>query len=220
MPDRNYTDITFVLDRSGSMASVADDTVGGFETFVKDHQAVQGIVKMTLVKFDHEYLVDYTGVPVTNVPRLNFQPRGNTALLDAIGQAIVETEERIAQMPQSERPDKVVFVILTDGYENASHEYTRPMINDLITQQQEQHNWQFMYLGANQDAITVGAKMGFRKGQTMSYASSGQGVNTAFLTASANTVAYAEAATEDAQLPDFTEEQRKENDPDNPKNKE
>lgn len=218
MTDSNYTDITFVLDRSGSMASVVNDTVGGFATFVKDHQALSGNVRMTLVKFDHEYLVDYTSLPVNDVPTLNFQPRGRTALRDAVGRAIVEAGERFVAMPESKRPGKVIFVILTDGYENASREFTGQQVKVKIEEQQDRWNWQFMYLGANQDAITVGTDMGINAGQTMTYAGTGQGTRSVFDKASKSSVAYSSGASGQS-LPSFSDEDRDDVAPGNPKNK-
>lgn len=217
MTNPNYTDLTMVLDRSGSMAQVAADTVGGFATFVKDHQAVPGTVKMTLVQFDHEYTPVYTALPVADVPTLDFHPRGRTALLDAVGRAIVEAGERFAKMSEDERPARVVFAIFTDGYENASREFTGQRIKDLITEQQNRWNWQFMYLGANQDAITVGTDMGINAGQTLTYAGTGQGTRAAMGKMSKSSADFASGATGQS-LPDFTDKDRDDVSPDNPKN--
>src|SRR6185437_887189 len=120
MPNPNFTDITIVLDRSGSMEVIADDTVGGFNQFLKEQKKVPGKALLTLVQFDHEYQFVHQAVPIGSVPlltRKTYVPRGSTALLDAIGRAINETGQRLAALPEPERPGNVIVMILTDGLE-------------------------------------------------------------------------------------------------------
>lgn len=184
MPRPDLCDITVVLDRSGSMASVASDTVGGFRAFVEDQKKAPGSAVLTLVQFDTEYEFVHRGLPIASVPPLEFRPRGGTALLDAIGRAVVETGERLAAQPESDRPGKVVFVILTDGQENSSREYTRARVAEMIRHQREVYAWDFVFLGANQDAIAVAGSMNIAPDAALTYASNSVGTRAAFAAAS------------------------------------
>lgn len=179
----DFADITFVLDRSGSMSSVRDDTIGGFNAFIESQRKVPGECNASLVQFDDQYEVVYTAKPVKDAPALNaetFVPRGMTALLDAIGRTINETGKRLSAIPEAERPSKVIFVILTDGGENSSKEYSRAKVFEMITHQKTAYKWDFVFLGANQDAISTGASIGIGKGSTMTYTSNAIGTQHAF----------------------------------------
>jgi hypothetical protein len=189
VPKQGLTDITFVLDRSGSMQSVAADTVGAFNKFVADQKAVPGECLLTLVQFDHEYEFVYRGTPIRDVPPLDvttYMPRGWTALLDAVGRAVNETGARLAALPEHDRPEHVVFVILTDGHENSSKEFDRAKVMALIKHQTETYSWQFLFLGANQDAIAAGAAIGVIAANAMSYAGTGVGTSSAIAAPSRN----------------------------------
>lgn len=166
------TDITFVLDRSGSMSPVRDDVIGGFNTFLKEQREVPGEGFLTLVQFDHEYLPIYQAIPLREARELNHEsyvPRGSTALLDAIGRSIIATGERLAAMPEHERPDQVLHVTFTDGLENHSREFTKAQIAEMITHQSEVYSWQFVYLGANQDAFAEAGSMGISRQSVSNY---------------------------------------------------
>ncbi|MHC5541508.1 vWA domain-containing protein, partial [Singulisphaera rosea] len=179
----NATDITLVLDRSGSMDPIADDTIGGVNAFVAEQKKLPGEASYTLVQFDHEYFQVFGGIPLGDVPPLTretFVPRGTTALLDAIGRAIVETGLRLSAKPEPERPSIVIFVIMTDGQENASQEYTADRINGMITHQREVYSWQFIFLGANQDALQTGGALGVHNGTALSCAANGAGTRAAY----------------------------------------
>lgn len=161
MKNLTYTDITILLDRSGSMNSIKNDTVGGFNNFIEDQKLVKGRADVTLVQFDDKYEVDYTAKNVKDVPKLNFKPRGNTALLDALGRSIAETGERLCKLNKNSRPNKVVFVVITDGEENASKEYKKSQISEMVKHQQNKYSWDFIFLGANIDSIKDGRSLGF-----------------------------------------------------------
>jgi hypothetical protein len=151
-------DRVFILDRSGSMETCRDDTIGGFNAFLNEQKPEGGT--LTLILFDHEYNVMYENKPIGECPLLTeqtFVPRGATALLDAIGRTIKNTT--------STRP---TIVILTDGHENSSREYTKAHIKDLITERQNA-GWTFVYLGANQDAFAEAGALGIAPATTCNY---------------------------------------------------
>ena len=156
----DLTDITLVVDRSGSMASVREDAEGGVNTFITDQAKEPGEALLTLVQFDTEYEFLHKGVPVSQVPKYELVPRGMTALLDAVGRAINETGERLSKMPDQDRPSLVIFVVMTDGEENSSKEFTKAHIKEMIEHQQNVYNWQFTFLGANQDAFAEAGGLG------------------------------------------------------------
>lgn len=185
---KDFADITFVLDRSGSMSSVRADTIGGFNAFIEAQRKVPGECNASLVQFDDQYEIVYTAKPVKDAPELTaetFVPRGMTALLDAIGRTINATGKRLEAIPEADRPSKVIFVILTDGGENSSKEFTREKVFEMITHQKNTYQWDFVFLGANQDAISAGASLGIAAGSTMTYASNAVGTKHAFASASA-----------------------------------
>jgi hypothetical protein len=178
MPRPDYTDITFVLDRSGSMASVKDATIEAFNGFLHSQRSGDGAATMSLIQFDDQYELVYAVQPIARAPELSrrtFKPRGSTALLDAIGRTIVETGQRYAAMPEHERPGTVVFVTLTDGFENSSQDYTMRRVNDAIAEQRDRYAWQFVFLAANQDAIATAAGMGIAAGQALTFAATNGG---------------------------------------------
>ncbi len=185
----NYTDINIVLDRSGSMQSIKADTIGGFNAFLDQQKETPGDATITLAQFDNVYEVVYRAIPLQKAPDLNdktFVPRASTALLDAIGRTINETGVRLANMQECDRPSHVIFVILTDGEENSSREFTAQHINQLIRHQRETYKWEFVFLGANQDAITTANELGMSAGQAITYAASPQGTKAAFKSMSRN----------------------------------
>lgn len=156
----DLADITLVVDRSGSMQSIREDAEGGVNSFITGQVKQPGEARLTLVQFDTEYEFVHRGVPVGQVPPYQLVPRGSTALLDAVGRAINETGARLAAMNEADRPGLVVFVVVTDGQENSSREFTRAAIREMIEHQQTHYSWQFTFLGANQDAFAEGAALG------------------------------------------------------------
>lgn len=182
----DFTDISVVLDRSGSMASVATDTIGGFNTFLAEQKKQPGTAKLTLAQFDDVYEIVHDGKAIADVPNLTaqtFVPRGSTALLDAIGNTINRAGARLSAMSEADRPGKVIVVILTDGQENASHEFSKHKINDMIALQRDTYKWDFVFIGANQDAIATAADIGIRQDSALSYAANAAGTQHAFKSA-------------------------------------
>jgi uncharacterized protein YegL len=160
---KDLCELIVVIDESGSMGSVVNDTIGGFNTFLDTHQKLPGEARLTLVKFDTRYEIVYNGLDVKTVKAMDknlYSPSGMTALLDAVGKTIDEVGDRLSKTPEEERPEQVVFMIITDGEENSSREYSLEQIKQKTEQQQKDYNWQFVFMGADQDAWNNAGKMG------------------------------------------------------------
>lgn len=158
----HLTEIAYILDRSGSMQPMQEPAVAAFNDFIKSQLDVPGDARLTLIQFDDAYEVPVSAKPIQDVPQLTaatYTPRGSTALLDAIGRTIKETDRRISALPDADKPGKVILAIFTDGEENASQEYTIKHISDLIRLYRDQKGWEFLFLAANQDAIASGSAM-------------------------------------------------------------
>ena len=156
----DYTDITLVVDRSGSMESIREDAEGGINTFITEQAKKPGECSITLVQFDDKYEPVFRGVRAAACPRYSLVPRGSTALLDAVGRTINDTGARLAALPEAERPGLVIFVISTDGMENASTVYSHKQIREMIAHQQTVYSWQFTFLAANIAAYDEAMQMG------------------------------------------------------------
>lgn len=169
MTNPQLTYIQAIIDRSGSMQTIRTDAEGGFDAFIAEQRAQGGECRVSLAQFDHEYQVVYQDLPIGQVPPMSIVPRGQTAMLDAIGRTINDLGARLAALPEAERPGTVIVGIVTDGFENASHEFDYQTIHQMIRDQEQIYNWTFLYMGADQDAIEQGAKMGIRAEQALSY---------------------------------------------------
>lgn len=169
MTDQNLSHVYFLLDRSGSMTSIRSETIAGFDAFIAEQRKGPGTCRVTLAQFDDQYEELYVDRDVAVVPTLELTPRGSTALLDALGRLIVSAGEKLAALPEHARPGSVVVGVMTDGYENASRDWTHERIKGLIELQTRDYGWAFLYLGADQDAIEEGSKMGFAAQKSMSY---------------------------------------------------
>lgn len=168
---KDFTDITVVLDRSGSMNAVKQAIIDGFDEFVNKQKLEGDNASLTFVQFDDQYEAVFENKPIKDVVSIKdtYQPRGLTGLLDAIGRTINSTGKRLADTPESDRPNKVIFVIITDGHENCSKEYSRDKVFKMIRHQEEKYRWEFVFIGANQDAISAGATLGIKLGNAMTY---------------------------------------------------
>ncbi len=175
------THIVCIVDRSGSMQPIAGDAIGGFNSFLESQQKLPGEAVVSLVLFDHEYRRVYSASPLAKAPRLdahNYVPRGTTALLDAIGRTIDDVVQS-EQLPGA-LEERVIVAILTDGLENASADYTYEAISRRIDEMRHAHGWEFVYLGANQDAIAVAGRMSIPPGASALYAANPVGVAHAY----------------------------------------
>jgi uncharacterized protein YegL len=184
-----FTEIAFILDRSGSMQSISETAVAGFNELLGQQQKehAQTPVRMSLVLFNTDYEVPFASVPAPELPRLDmktYAPDGGTALLDAIGRTIDETGARLAAMPEAERPGKVIIAILTDGEENSSREYSAAHIADLIEAKKER-GWQFVFLAANQDAIATASALSIDAADALNFTCNEAGTADAFMEMSA-----------------------------------
>lgn len=202
---KDLTDILTIADRSGSMAAIRSDMEGGYNSFVKEQQETPGEANFNLYEFDDKYDVVYENVPAAEVPAFKLSPRGSTALLDAIGRTISARGAYYASLPEEERPERVVCIIITDGEENSSHEFKLSTIRDMVTHQQDAYGWKFVFLGANIDAISVSGGMGIRANTTMDFAANHDGVTSSYASLSRSVSGYKSKATADME---FTDEDR------------
>ena len=204
MTNKDYTAIAMLIDRSGSMMATRDDAVGGMATFLKEQREVPGKCTVRISQFDDKYEEVCESTPVAEVKDPDLVPRGSTALLDAWGKLMTQFGEELADLPEDERPDNVIFVVITDGHENSSREWTRDRLFQVVTEQTNQWGWKFAYLGADQDAVAVGGSYGVAKGQTMSYSGDSQGTRSAYA-ATSSMVTETRTGNKDANLADQNE---------------
>ncbi|WP_340107038.1 hypothetical protein [Rhodohalobacter sp. 8-1] len=177
------SEIICIIDASGSMKLIEQDPIGGFNTFLDEQKTLPGEATLTLIQFNTDYKIVHENKPLGEVDPIgdkDYIPRGSTALLDAIGKALDSTGRRLANTPEENRPEKVIVAILTDGQENASISYNLATINDMIRHQKETYSWEFIFLGANQDAFAEAAKIGIDSKDTLNFASTGDGIRTAY----------------------------------------
>lgn len=204
MTDPNYTAIMLLVDRSGSMAAIRTSAEAGINEFITSQaNATAGRRTIRIAQFDHEYETVRDSRPPAHLEPFQLHPRGNTALLDAMGRAIVEFGAELDALPEDIRPGTVILAVMTDGHENSSLEYTWPQIKSMVERQERDFAWQVLYLGANQDAIAVGERLGVRADRAMTYASTGRGTRS--MTHSVRS--YVDAAASGASAA-FTDQQR------------
>ena len=161
--NKNLFEIAYILDRSGSMSRMVEPAIAGFNQFLSEQRDAPGDARLSLILFDDQYEVPCNRLPLGEVPELDtttYVPRATTALLDAIGRTINQIDQKLATMLEAERPGKVMVAIFTDGFENASREFSLDRINSLIREKREEHGWEFLFLAANQDAIASAGRMG------------------------------------------------------------
>lgn len=163
--NQNLTELVYIIDRSGSMHHLIGDTVGGYNAFLSEQKALPGQARLTTVLFDDKYELFCDHVDIEDAKEMaptDCYARGGTALMDAIGLTINSVGKRLAQTPEAERPSKVLFMIMTDGYENVSKEFTRSAIKAMIEHQQSVYSWQFLFVGAGIDAYAEAASIGIQ----------------------------------------------------------
>ncbi len=180
---KDLTELVFILDRSGSMQSLESDTIGGYNSFLERQKAEPGEAIVTTVLFDDKYEILHDHVDlkkVAPITKREYYARGMTALLDAVGKTVTEVEHRQNFMPEAETPANTMVVIITDGLENASHEFSLGTVRQMITAQQEKHGWEFIFLGANMDAVKVAGGLGISADRAVNYRPDAVGTATNF----------------------------------------
>lgn len=175
---KGLTELVFILDRSGSMGGLESDTIGGFNGMLEKQKKEEGEANVTTVLFDDQIDIIHDRFPIHVVKPLtdeDYYVRGCTALLDAVGSTVRKVENIQERLPEEMKAEKVIFVITTDGQENASREYTAAMVKKMIEKNQEK-GWQFLFLGANIDAVEEAEKIGIRRTHAASYKNDSRGV--------------------------------------------
>ncbi len=172
------TELVFILDRSGSMAGLEADTMGGFNAMLEKQKKQEGDCFVTTVLFDHELLTLHDRLPLQQVRPMtgeDYQVRGCTALLDAIGETVRHIEGIHKYARREDVPDQTIFVITTDGMENASKRYTQKTVKELVEKKKEA-GWEFLFLGANIDAVSTAGGFGIGKDRAVTFTNDSEGV--------------------------------------------
>jgi|APHM01.1.fsa_nt_gi von Willebrand factor type A domain. len=180
------THVTFVLDSSGSMSKIEDDTRGGFNIFLQEQREEEGTATVSLYQFDSNVQVVYQNRPIEEAPTLdtdNYRPGGKTALHDALTQAIDDTGDHLTGLPERKRPENVIVVVLTDGKENAS-ETPDDVVHDRVETRRDEDDWEFLFIGANQDAALTAEKMGMDANKSLDMAHNDTGAENAYYSTS------------------------------------
>lgn len=179
----SITEIIFILDRSGSMSGLEDDTIGGYNSFLDKQKQENSNAVISTVLFNTNISILHNRLDINNIAHLtshDYQAGGCTALLDAIGGSIKHIHKLHKNMPEYEIPNKTICVIITDGYENSSKNYTYEKIKKMIDKRQTKDNWEFVFLGANIDAVREAAKLGINKNHAIDYKCDSQGTRLNF----------------------------------------
>lgn len=195
--NKNLTELVFILDRSGSMNGLESDTIGGFNSMLEQQRKEEGEVLISTVLFDDKVEVLHDRRMINNISRLtseDYYVRGCTALLDAVGKSINHISKVQKEMPEDMRPAKTMFIITTDGLENASSRFSYKDIKRMVEQKQEADKWEFLFLGANMDAISAAADIGIREDRASNYCCDSVGTATNYRALSKAVSRFREAA--------------------------
>ena len=175
---KGLTELVFILDRSGSMSGLENDTIGGFNSLIGKQKKEAGEALVSLVLFDNDQEVIYDRIPLEKIEPITdsqYYVRGSTALLDAIGGSIHHIGNVHKYAKNEDIPENTLFIITTDGMENSSHRYTYNKVKHMIEHEKEKYNWEFLFLGANIDAISVASRFGIRGNRAVNFENDSQG---------------------------------------------
>lgn len=186
----DYTHIGILIDRSGSMYSIKDDMEGNLAEFLNKQKELPGICTVSIAQFDQQFEMLQTFVDIHELEKIRISPRGMTALYDALGKFIKRTGHYLNSIIEENRPSKVLIIVITDGQENASRDYTASEIKKMIELQESTYSWDFVYLGTNQDALLEGEKFGNQRSKSLTYEANTQGINLAFDVLEERTILY------------------------------
>ena len=178
MTNPDYTALLFIIDRSGSMGMIKEDMEGGINSVLEEQKKLPGEVTVDVAYFDYELNYDERFLSLDST-KIEINPRGMTALHDAIVDSVKTFGDSLSQLTEEDRPGTVLTIIVTDGHENASQRAKLSDVKELITQQQDVYGWEFVFLGANQDALETGQSFGLRKGASMTYTANAAGTQDA-----------------------------------------
>ena len=188
MTNPNKTAIAVLMDRSGSMFAIQADAEGAINAYIDEQRKLDGECTVRLAQFDTTYEDVYKSTDINKVGKYSLVPRGGTALTDGIAKLVVDFGQELAALPEDERPGNVIVVIVTDGEENSSVEYTAEGVKSLIDEQTNKYNWNFVFLAAGQDAIKTGAHYGFAATSSLTF--NAQNIGQTVAAASAYTTTY------------------------------
>lgn len=175
---QNLMELVFILDRSGSMSGLEDDTIGGFNSMLEKQKNEVGEAFVTTVLFDNKYELMHDKMNIKDIKpitRKEYYVGGSTALLDALGATIINIGNTLSETKEENRPEKVMFVIITDGMENSSHEFNHIKIKSMIEHQKSKYSWDFIFLGANMDAVETASNFGINEDRAVNFISDSEG---------------------------------------------
>lgn len=199
------SEVIIILDRSGSMSSIAGDMEGGFKTFVEKQKKEPGECLVSLYQFDDVFETIYEARNLQQIDGLTLSPRNSTALHDAVGRTINLVGDRLAKTSEADRPESVIILTITDGQENASKEFTATQVAKMVKHQTDKYNWKFVFLGANIDAVTTGGNLGYVKGRSLTFGTSTAAVSSTWSVAASGVSCLRASAASDYA---FTEQER------------
>lgn len=179
----NITELVFILDRSGSMLGLESDTIGGFNSMIEKQKKQDGKCYVSTIVFDNESKVVHDRLELSRVPKMtekDYGVRGSTALVDAIGGAIHHIANIHKYARPEDVPEKTLFVITTDGYENASYKYTADRVREMIKKEKEKYGWEFLFIGANIDAVQTASNFGIAANRAVNYNADSQGTSVVY----------------------------------------